>query len=440
MMIEAENGIIGCVLFNNECIEDVSKKLKPEMFADEIAADCYREMLDLYDRHGVIDIVPLSQALESAKYDSGTVMEYLKTCVNSNVTSVLAPGYADAIEKEWKSRTVKQIFEKMSLLPKDIDQSITDALILLEELIRVDDTKARTLADIIQENTGNYFVENKNEDAVKLGFYQIDDTIGCLELGDVTVIGARPAVGKSALATQIMVNMAKSGKNVCLFNLEMKDTQIYERIFANASANIDLTRLRRAKSFLNGEEQEFTETNDKISKLPITIATGINKVSEMKSIAKQTKCDVVIVDYLQLIRSEKFYANRASEVGEISKSVKQMAMQLNIPVILLSQLNRKSELDETREPQMSELRESGDIEQDASNILLIWNVSTATTSYKAIKIAKNRQGELTKVGMEYTGRHMMFREFNGNFDKFMSTVKNYENSAKTLPDEETPFD
>ena len=117
-----------------------------------------------------------------------------------------------------------------------------------------------------------------------------------------------------------------------------------------------------------------------------------------------------------------------------------MAMQLNIPVILLSQLNRKSELDETREPQMSELRESGDIEQDASNILLIWNVSTATTSYKAIKIAKNRQGELAKVGMEYTGRHMMFREFGGNFDKFMNAVKNYENSAKTLPDEETPFD
>lgn len=439
-MIEAENGIIGCILYNNECIEDVSKKLKPEMFADEIAADCYMEMLDLYDKHGVVDFARLAHALESAKYDAGTVMAYLKECVEPITTSVIAPGYADAIEKEWKSRTVKQLFEKMSLLPKDIDQSITDALLSLEDLMRIDETKAKTLADIIQENTGKYFVENKNEDAVKLGFYQIDDTIGCLEPGDVTVIGARPAVGKSALATQMMVNMANTGKRVCLFNLEMRDTQIYERIFANASAVIDLTRLRRAKSFLNGEQDEFKTVNDKISKLPITIATGANKVSEMKSIAKQTKCDVVIIDYLQLIRSEKFYANRASEVGEISKAVKQMAMQLSIPVILLSQLNRKSELDETREPQMSELRESGDIEQDASNILLIWNVSTATTSYKAIKIAKNRQGELTKVGMEYTGRHMMFREFNGNFDKFMSAVKNYENSAKTLPDEETPFD
>lgn len=439
-MIEAESGVIGCILYDNDCIEKVSKILKPEMFLDEVSADCYREMLKLYDAHGVVDFARLSQALENAKYDSGTIMRYLKECVEPITTSVHVLGFAESIEKEWKSRTVKAFFEKMSLMPKDIDNSITDALIELEELVRVDETKAKTLADVIKENEHDYFTDTKNKDAVKLGFPQIDDCIGRLEPGDVTVIGARPAVGKSALATQIMVNIAKSGKRVCLFNMEMRDSQIYERIFANASANIDLTRLRRAKSFLNGEQDEFNAINDKISKLPITIATGANKVSEMKVIAKQSKCDVVIIDYLQLIRSEKFYANRASEVGDISKSVKRMAMQLNIPVILLSQLNRKSELDETREPQMSELRESGDIEQDASSVLLIWNVSTTTTSYKAVKIAKNRQGELTKVGMNYTGRHMMFREFYGSFDKFMSTVKAFENSSKTLPDEETPFD
>lgn len=440
MMIEAESGLIGCLLYDNGCIDDTAKKIQPKMFADEIAADCYQKILDLYDVDGVVDIAKLSQEMESLKYDQCATMAYLKECIEPITTSVVAPGYADIIEKEWKSRTVRSIFEKMSLLPKDIDCSISDAILDLEALCSVDRTKVRTLADIISENHDKYFVDAKNDDAVKMGFYQLDDTLGCLEPGDVTVIGARPAVGKSALATQIAVNIAKSGKSICLFNLEMRDSQIYERIFSNASKSIDLTRLRRAKSFLNGEEQEFSDINDKISKLPITIATGANKVSEIKTIAKQTKSDVVIIDYLQLIRSERFFQNRASEVGEISKAIKEMAKQLDIPVILLSQLNRRSTIDESKEPQMSELRESGDIEQDASNILLIWNVSTSTTRYKGIKVEKNRQGVLKKVGMEYIGNHMTFREFNGDFDKFMAQVKNYENSMKTLPDEETPFD
>ena len=278
------------------------------------------------------------------------------------------------------------------------------------------------------------------ENAIKTGFPILDDSLIMLEPGDITVIGARPSVGKSAYATQILKNIAKSGKKVCMFNLEMSESQVYERIFSSVSNSIELTRLRRAVNFLGGEEEEFNKVNEEISKYGIYVSTGSKSVSQIKSITKEGKFDIVIIDYLQLIRSDRQYGNRVSEVGDISKGLKAMATDLHIHVIVLSQLRRFQQNDDNAEPNMSLLRESGDIEQDASNIILMWNVSETADQFKGLKIEKNRHGVKRKIGMEFIGKHMTFREYDGSYDKFTYTVKQYENSLKSMPDEETPFD
>ena len=128
--------------------------------------------------------------------------------------------------------------------------------------------------------------------------------------------------------------------------------------------------------------------------------------------------DCIIIDYLQLIRADRHYTNRASEVGDISKAIKALAMELNCPIIVLSQLNRLSEGRGNKEPTMAELRESGDIEQDASVIILLWNLDEADRSKKGLKVEKNRQGEQTKFCLEFLGDAMCFKETDAAWMEF----------------------
>lgn len=223
------------------------------------------------------------------------------------------------------------------------------------------------------------------------------------------MIGARPAVGKSAFVTQVLMSMGAAGKRVLLYNLEMREAQVYERMLSRQSG-IKLNRIRRGKSFLNDEKSRFDAANTELKKLDIWISSGAKTVPEIRSECRNMGADCIIIDYLQLVRTDRHYSNRASEVGEISKSIKALAMELKCPIIILSQLNRVSELRETKEPTMAELRESGDIEQDASVIILLWNRDENDRTKKGLKVEKNRQGEQTKIHLEFGGASMSFRE------------------------------
>lgn len=439
-MNAAEQGVIGCVLIDNSSLYDVYNKLKPEMFASEFAQDCYAEMLSMYDRGENINVLSLAQALENHKWDSATIGICLKECITVAPTSVMMKSYADSVIKMWRSRKAKELFHHVSFAPKDIDNTISEVLARFEELQGNKDVRSKSLKQIVKENKGNYFNEHVGENLIKTGFYKLDDCLGGLEGGDVTVIGARPGVGKSAIVTQMIGQMAKKGYRVGYFNLEMNESQVYER-FVSRLAELSLTRVRRAKSFLGGEEEAFNKANEEMSGYDVIISTGSKSVSEVKAESRHQNFDVIIIDYLQLIKADRYYANRASEVGDISKAIKALASELHVPIILLSQLNRVSESKETKEPTMAELRESGDIEQDASNIILMWNVSEKNRSFKGLKVEKQRQGETMKEGLKFDGDNMKFEERQESFDKFLAFVKNMEKGSgfTDVDDSETPF-
>lgn len=440
-MNAAEQGVIGCVLIDNNSLYDVYNKLKPEMFASEFAQDCYAEMIAMYDRGENVNILSLSQALENRKLDSDDIRACLKDCISSAPTSVMMKSYADSVIKMWRSRKAKELFYHISFAPKDIDNTISEVLARLEELQGNKEVRSKSLKQIVKENRDNYFNENVGKNLVKTGFYKLDDCLGGLEGGDITVIGARPGVGKSAIVTQIIGQMAKKGYRVGYFNLEMNESQVYER-FVSRLAELSLTRVRRAKSFLGGEEEAFNKANEEMAGYDVIISTGSKSVSEVKAESRHQRFDVIVIDYLQLIKADSRYANRASEVGDISKSIKGLASELHVPIILLSQLNRVSESKETKEPTMAELRESGDIEQDASNIILIWNVSDKNRSFKGLKVEKQRQGETMKEGLQFDGEHMSFRERQESFDKFISFVKSMDkgDGFQSVGDDESPFE
>lgn len=430
MSFIAEQTVIGALLMEHQCITDVYNLIEPEMFTQEFFKRAYIEFARGYDNHYLVDAVVLEQKLRSDVFPTSFIMQEMKRCIDKTITSANIYPAAKVILKDYKARKLNSILNDMKISPDRIESQITDILTELETLQGKRKTKAKTLPQIVIENKDNYF-KQRNIPNLNLGFEKIDDMLGGLEGGDLIIIGARPAVGKSALVTQITTNLASQGKRIGFYNLEMQDKQMYERFIVSESG-IGLTRLRRAMKFLGDEKERFERANNALmSKENIVISTGGKKVGEIKSESKHMNYDVIIVDYLQLLKPDKSYGNRFVEVGSISKTLKDIAMDLGIPVIALSQLNRASEARDIKEPTMSELREAGDIEQDASVIILMWNLSQEDPKKKGCKVAKNRQGITGKVVLEFDGDHMRFKESKEDIKQAQEWV--------TQKDDECPF-
>ena len=219
--------------------------------------------------------------------------------------------------------------------------------------------------------------------------------------------------------------MAKKGLKVAYFNLEMSDKQVYER-FVSRLAEIGLTRIRRAKAFLGDEQEKFNQANEEMSDYQLWVASGTVSPREIKSECRHQNFDVIVVDYLQLLMPDNRYSGRNEEVASISRGLKSVARDLNTHVIALSQITRASESRDTKEPTMAELRESGAIEQDASNIIMLWNLSDNDKGAKGVKIEKNRQGMTMREAMEFDGDHMKFVEISKPFDDVVAEIKKKE--------------
>lgn len=432
--LKAEQAVIGSILMDNDCLYKIYDTLKPEMFQWEFTRDCYREMLAMYDRGQHIDLMTIASRLVTHERSDEFIANQLSECVISVDSSVFVKNKADLIMRDYRSRKAKEVFEKIDLSPNEIDKSLAEMIARFEELQENIGVRSKSLAQIVKENQGNYFNDNAKHDGVKTGFYRLDECLGCLENGDVTVIAARPGVGKSALVTQIIGNIAKKGKRVGYFNLEMPESQVYERFLSRLGA-LQMTRIRRAKAFLGNEKEMFDKANEEMMKMDVIVSEGSKTITQIKAESRHQQFDVIVIDYLQLVKAERKFTNRASEVGEISKSIKSLAMELKVPIILLSQLNRVSEGKETKEPTMAELRESGDIEQDASNIILLWNLSE-NRYFKGLKVDKCRQGEPMKEGLTFEGDKMCFEErVSETFEQFRKRAKQNETQFESATED-----
>ena len=413
MSYMAEQSIIGSLLTNQESIADVYSILEPQMFTDELFGNVYHEYQKAYDNHYELSFSDIEQKLRSDSFPSEIIVDQLKACLSSTFTSVFIKRDADVIVNDYKANRLDKFLNSIKVSPTNLKEQIRALQEELEVLQDKRQEKSKTLAEITKENKDNYFKEREVK-PLYIGFDKLDDLLGGLEGGDMIVIGARPAVGKSALVTQITSNLAKQGKRIGFYNLEMQNKQVYER-FVVSESGIALTRLRRAIKFLGDEEEKFNKANETLEKAENIVITsgGAKSVSDIRSESRHMDYDIIIIDYLQLLKAESTYrGNRAAEVGEISRAIKNLAMELNIPIIALSQLNRVSEMKETKEPTMAELREAGNIEQDASVIMLMWNLDSDDRTKKGCKIEKNRQGNTGKVVMRFNGDLMKFEETN----------------------------
>lgn len=432
MSIIAEQSVIGSLLMDQECMADICF-LEPQMFKDALLGEIFHEYQRAYDNHLTISLADIEQKVRSDEFSSEVILDRVKTCMSNTVTSAYVVNDANVILNDYKAYKLDKLLNTMKVSPSNLKEQIRALQSELEALQDNREVKSKTLAEITKENKSNYF-KDREVKPMRIGFYKLDEMLGGLEGGDMIVIGARPAVGKSALVTQITSYLAKQGKRVGFYNLEMQNKQVYERFIVSESG-ISLTRLRRAKTFLGDEESRFNKANEKLEKAEniVITSTGGKSVSEIRAESKHMDYDIIIIDYLQLLKADLTYrGNRAAEVGEISRAIKNLAMELNIPIIALSQMNRLSEQKDTKEPTMAELREAGNIEQDASVIMLLWNLSTDDKTRKGCKIEKNRQGETGKVVLKFNGDLMKFEETN-------ETISQASNRVRYEEETENPF-
>ena len=403
MSFEMEKAVIGCLIMDVKSIEKVYLNLTEDKFSDPYLGRIYHEIRKSYDNGKGLDVNTLVFTLG----DIPNIQPLLAECLDKVSTSVKIEEYAGYIVRDYKARMLDRLLN-IHPTAEGIDGQIKELQAKLEILTNDRQENSQTAEELVNEFRSQRGIDTR-EQGIALGFAELDKKIGGLDGGDIAIIGARPAVGKTAFAVQVMMNIAKSGKKVELFSLEMTNEQIYDRIISHESG-ISLQRVKRALRFTDEELPNIDKANDTLKGLKdrIVFLDDVDSVTEMEVSLKKHKPDVAIVDYVQLIKPESQYrGNRYAEVGAVSHAIKKMAKKLKIPIILLCQLNRV--FDETKEPSMNELRESGDLEQDASVVCLLWN-ETEDKIQKGVKVDKSRSGETGKITLYFEGRKMRFSE------------------------------
>lgn len=240
---------------------------------------------------------------------------------------------------------------------------------------------------------------NQNDYSLYTGLYDLDDLTCGLHNEEFTIIGARPGVGKTTLALQIAENISRKDKNILFLSLEMSDTQIIQKMIARIG-NVQSYRMRRG-TLEDSDWERIANTAEELSKLKFNTNSNIRNIQELEVLARklknQDKLDLLIIDYIQLLRNKEKFNCREQEVADISRRLKLLSLELDIPIIALCQLNRNAS---NSEPGLADLRESGSLEQDADNIIFLYKEDPESDEI-TLKLAKQRAGQTGKIKLKF---------------------------------------
>ncbi len=384
--IRAEESVIASLLIDSETIGQVSGFLTPEDFYRERNRWCYEACLELLNRGDAINQVTVSHELESnGRLEEVGGSAYLSHLVSVVPTSVHAEHYGRLVHRTATMRRLITTADEIADIGYHDDPDIDNALSQAEDLLfRIrtghstrDFTLIREVFDTyLEDAAGLSDPTDRSNQPVMTGFSELDRLLGGLQRSDMLVLAARPSIGKSTIGLNIAQHAAASGMTVGIFSLEMGREQVALRLLS-AAAQVDTHRLRMRLTS-DTEDARISDSIGHLSDLPIYVDdTPMLTVVEIRSKARRLQMerglDFVIVDYMQLIEGGSRWRdpNRVQEVSEISRSLKGLARDLNIPVLAISQLSRAIEQRTHHRPQLSDLRDSGSIEQDADVVMFI---------------------------------------------------------------------
>lgn len=426
---DLEEALLGALLIDDEGIIKIADILKPDDFLKNENQEIYKAILELFEKRIGIDIVTVSSRLQEKKIlDNIGGYAYLVSLVNKAPSVVNIVSYAKLIRTR-KSR--KDLLELSQKIRELVDDENKDAEELIDEveknIFRIAEKiypyEFIPLNNLLDESRKRIYDLQKGVilRGVPTGFVKLDEYLGGLQKSDLIILASRPSQGKTALALNIARYLAvEENIPVGIFSLEMSKDQIADRLIAS-QAGISLWRLRTGRLSAEGNVDELAlidESIDKLKNVPIFIddSPSLNNL-QIRTMARKLKHEIgelglIVIDYLQLIRSSKIIDNRVQEVSEISKSLKELARELETPVLAISQLSRAPEQRISQIPRLSDLRESGSIEQDADVVIFIHRPKESTSSLPSnqvnIIIAKHRNGPIGSVDLFFDAETASF--------------------------------
>ncbi len=432
--LEAEMSILGACFLSTYALDKVCEEVTSDMFFSEANKKIFDAIYNLHQNKIPLDSTVLVNEIE--KHDNINSiggLEYLGEVIDSVITAANIDYYIDIVREKALRRKLVEVSTNITTSAFDEETETNDIIDNAEKSI-FSVTKSRkagefkSIGDVMKSTQARLEDLAKNDKditGIATGFYDFDKLTSGLHENELIIIAARPAMGKTAFALNLAVNAAiNSKKNVALFNLEMSAEQLAMRMIA-AQGGIDQNKLKTGRL----EHNDWKKVNEAMSELSdtnlyIEDASGIS-VSEIRAKCRRLATQgpglgLVLIDYLQLIDGGSRYAgNRQQEVSEISRSLKTMAMELGVPVIALAQLSRSVELRENKRPIMSDLRESGSIEQDADIVAFLYrddyyNKSASeqtNVSVTELIVGKHRNGSTGTIELLFERTMSNFRNY-----------------------------
>jgi len=426
---DAEEAVLGSLLINPEVVFEVASFLKPEAFYHAANRWIYEAILGLNERRVPLDAISLIEELrrrDRLEESGGEIFVLgLPTIVP---TWLNAEAYGRMVEATGIRRELIQAAGTIAKLAYNEAEDINTVLDRSETtLFSISEHRSHRDLKPVKEIAGDYLerVEQLRERGdefigIPTGFIDLDRTLGGLNKSDLIIIAARPSMGKTALQNSIALNAAKRfNKSVAMFNLEMSGEQLLQRMISTET-RIDSQRLRRGQ-LAEHEWPLFLEALGRLSESPIYIddtpsITPMQLRAKCRRLQSERSLDLVMIDYLQLMQAEHSSNNRVQEVSEISRELKRLARELNVPVVAASQLSRTVEQRQNKRPVLSDLRESGSIEQDADVVMFIYRdeyynaETTEKPNIAEIIISKHRNGPAGTLELYWQGQLATFRD------------------------------
>ena len=425
--LEAEQAVLGSILIDSRCVTDIVGVISPEDFYLKQNRQIFETIYTMFNYSQTIDPVTVLNKMKELGYYQDNSRDYIMQLMEITPTAANAARYANIVRE-------KAMLRGLAQAATDISETVHSEVGTAAEMLESAEKKIYALRKgerndslehigTVLHKVFDRLTELSQSDSLipglSTGLRDLDTKINGLNKSDLLLVAARPAMGKSAFALNIAVNVAKKyNKTVAIFNLEMSREQLAMRLLASESF-IDMQKLATGK--LNEDEwgklcmasSALSQTDIRIDDNPSVTVADIN--------AKCRRLDnlgLVVIDYLQLMQGSgygKSSENRVTVVGEISRSLKIMAKELNIPVVCLSQLSRAVESRTDKRPILSDLRESGAIEQDADSVMFLYrdeyyNENTEDKGLAECIVAKNRHGETGTVKLQWFGPYQTFSD------------------------------
>jgi replicative DNA helicase len=421
--LEAEQSVLGSILIDPQCLYQVLDHLKPQFFYLPQHREIFTSMVSMFSQSSAIDIVTLLNELKTAGvYDEAGGKAYLLQLAEIVPSVANVAAYARIVQEKFYLRSLitasKEIITAASEESDDV-RAIMDAAEQKIYDIRQDKSAdgLKHIKEVILEAYDRLHKISSEEKGkyvgLPTGFAELDRMTTGLNRSDLILLAARPAMGKSAFALNIAQNAAKNGATVAFFSLEMTREQNVTRMLST-EGSIENTVLRTGE-LVDDDWVKLAQAADTLSKCNVYFddTSGIT-VPEIKAKCRRLKgLDLVVIDYLQLMSSGKKIENRVQEVSEMTRGLKIMAKDLNVPVITLSQLSRGTESRTGHKPMLSDLRESGSIEQDADIVLFLYREdyyeqNEENHNQATCIIGKNRHGSVGDIPLHWDGAHTRF--------------------------------